>query len=150
MLVCGAGDRRRGEGGAIAAASAAEKRSSLTSMLLKKKGKKKALLNGDDSFIYLLFVCWHVCVHAVNPESGCLYFQLARTNQKTAKKKKDLLKRERLIRFCQIWTLIPVSPGDPVWFPPDSARLPFSSEGSLAWAAAGGQGPIQRYWIINK
>lgn len=93
MLVCGAGDRQRGEGGAIAAASAAEKRSSLTSMLLKKKGKKKALLNGDDSFIYLLFVCWHVCVHAVNPESGCLYFQLARTNQKTAKKKKGFTQK---------------------------------------------------------
>lgn len=150
MLVCGAGDRRRGEGGAIAAASAAEKRSSLTSMLFKKKEKKKRCLMGMTH----LFTCYsYVGMSAfmlLTQKVDVFTFNSLARIKKQQKKKKDLLKRERLIRFCQIWTLIPVSPGDPVWFPPDSARLPFSSEGSLAWAAAGGQGPIQRYWIINK
>lgn len=51
------------------------------------------------------------------------------------------------VRF---WTLVTVSPRDPVWFPPKSSELPFSNEASLVGAATVGHEDIQHYWIINK
>lgn len=92
MLVCGAGDRRRGEGGAIAAASAAEKRSSLTSMLLK---KKRCLMGMTHLFTCYSYVGMSAFMLLTQKVDVFTFNSLARIKKQQKKKKKRIYSKER-------------------------------------------------------
>lgn len=92
MLVCGAGDRQRGEGGAIAAASAAEKRSSLTSMLLK---KKRCLMGMTHLFTCYSYVGMSAFMLLTQKVDVFTFNSLARIKKQQKKKKKRIYSKER-------------------------------------------------------